>query len=156
MRALLHGVFLLLLAVLLTSGCTESVNYDIEEVAPAEFLSGEEEPCDDESCTDPDHVHDEHGEDGTCTDPDHDHGVSGEHGDHDEGAGITETGEMIHDLGLHQHGAGVRNHGTEWFFNQPWAASFVWGKMLRDSIILLALAASVVLLPRLLRKRRRQ
>jgi hypothetical protein len=122
----MKAVLPVLLITVILSGCSESVNYDIEEVAPAEFISGEEEPHDEETCTHPGH--------------DHDHGEEAE--------------EIVHDLGLHQHGAGIRNHGTEWFFNQPWAATFVWGKMLRDSIILLILAVSLYLLPRLMRKRK--
>ncbi len=50
---------------------------------------------------------------------------------------ITETERHVHD-------PGVRNHGTTWFFNQPWAASFIWGKMIRDSIILLILAGVIL------------
>jgi hypothetical protein len=49
------------------------------------------------------------------------------------------------ETGLHLHPAGERNHGTAWFFNQPWAATFVWGKMVRDSVILLALAGGISL-----------
>ena len=128
MRTAPHLPVLAALAVLLACGCTESLNYDIEEVAPAEFLSGEEEDCHDPECDGHDHGHDE--------------------GEHDAGVSDLEEG-----TGVHRHGAGVRNHGTQWFFNQPWAASFVWGKMLRDSIILVVLAALVLLLPRFARRR---
>ena len=54
---------------------------------------------------------------------------------------------------MHLHEAGQRNHGTEWFFNQPWAARFIWGKMVRDSVILIALAAGILFLSRYRRKR---
>jgi len=132
-RAALLPAFLALLA----TGCGESINYDIEEVAPAAYLSGE-----DDACTDPSHHHEE-GEEGHGGD---EHGEEAGHGD--------ESVIDDHPAGMHIHGTGVRNHGTQWFFNQPWAASFVWGKMLRDGIILLVLALSVALLPVILRKRR--
>ena len=48
----------------------------------------------------------------------------------------------------HVHEAGARNHGTEWFFNQPWAASFIWSKMIRDSAILFILTAIILLASR--------
>jgi len=54
----------------------------------------------------------------------------------------------------HVHAAGVRNHGTAWFFNQPWAADFIWGKMLRDSVILIFLAAAIIFISGYRRKRR--
>lgn len=69
---------------------------------------------------------------------DHDH-LHDEHEHEDEDAGLTGSDRHVHD-------AGERNHGTEWFFNQPWAASFIWGKMLRDSVILLVLAAAIAFL----------
>jgi hypothetical protein len=53
----------------------------------------------------------------------------------------------------HVHQPGVRNHGTEWFFDQPWAARFVWGKMIRDAVILLALAGVILVLSGLYRRR---
>ncbi|MFO8183681.1 MAG: hypothetical protein R6U39_05855 [Candidatus Aegiribacteria sp.] len=92
-------------------------DYDIEEVASSEHL-GEEHMHDEH-----DHMHEEHQQD--------------EH--EDEDAGLTGSDRHVHE-------AGVRNHGTEWFFNQPWAASFIWGKMLRDSLVLLALAAAIAFL----------
>ncbi|MEN8209514.1 MAG: hypothetical protein ABFR50_09720, partial [Candidatus Fermentibacteria bacterium] len=55
----------------------------------------------------------------------------------------------------HVHDAGQRNHGTGWFFNQPWAATFIWGKMFRDSLILLVLSAVVFLVSGYIRKRQR-
>ncbi|NLP04981.1 hypothetical protein GX411_03380 [Candidatus Fermentibacteria bacterium] len=78
------------------------------------------------------------------------HGHSGEeaHG-HDHGAaGETETG-------MHIHPAGSRNHGTQWFFNQPWAAPFVWGKMLRDTLVLAALSVTLAVSSSRRRSRRR-
>ncbi len=55
----------------------------------------------------------------------------------------------------HVHEAGARNHGTEWFFNQPWAARFIWSKMIRDTVILIFLAAVILLASRYrLRKKR--
>ena len=79
------------------------------------------------------------------------------HEHHHEHAQV-EVHDDEHDLedthtGLHHHDTGVRNHGTQWFFNQPWSASFVWGKMLRDSAVLLVLAAALFLFPRLKRKK---
>jgi hypothetical protein len=128
--------YLVLLSVcfLFLAGCFDRLDYDIEEVAPAEFLSTEDEH-DHETCT-----IDEH---------DHDHQEAGQAAPLDSTT-LTET----HDMGVHLHDAGVRNHGTQWFFNQPWAASFVWDKMLRDSIILLVLAVSVFFIPRLWKKRK--
>jgi hypothetical protein len=143
-RTVLRVLAVLAVPCVLSSGCSDSFNYDIEEVAPAEFLSGEEE-CHDPECADASHDH-EHGEE------DHDHAVD-EHTHGEEDHDHAEAGDLEHDLGLHTHGAGVRNHGTQWFFNQPWAASFVWGKMLRDSIILLVLALIAFFLPRLARRR---
>ena len=43
----------------------------------------------------------------------------------------------------HDHAGGTRNHGTQWFFNQPWAAPFIWGKLFRDAAIFLALAVAI-------------
>lgn len=55
----------------------------------------------------------------------------------------------------HVHEAGARNHGTEWFFNQPWGARFIWSKMIRDTVILVILAALILLASRYrLRKKR--
>jgi hypothetical protein len=127
---MMRAAALLAFLALLPTGCGESIDYDIEEVAPSAFLSGEDEHGAGEH-------HHEEGEEGY-----------GEEAGHDE--------EIVddHPEGMHVHEAGVRNHGTQWFFNQPWAATFVWGKMLRDGIVLLVLAASVSLLPVILRKRR--
>lgn len=72
-------------------------------------------------------------------------GVHEDH--HDAGHDHLDADSTDHETetGLHLHPAGERNHGTTWFFNQPWAATFVWGKMFRDSIILLALAGVISL-----------
>jgi len=86
----------------------------------------------------------------TGLEDDHDDG----HGDQDhdvlEGPGSEE--EAAGDLHLHE--TGVRNHGTVWFFNQPWAASFIWVKIVRDSVVLLALACVVQVVSRPRRLRR--
>lgn len=146
------GRFLLLVTttLMLTSlGCS-GVDYDISEVASDEYLGLTE------------HHHEGEEHDGECDCEEH-----SEDGDeHDTGTvGATFTNpyprydqsflcvnreadpELLGDpesSGLHVHGAGERNHGTGWFFNQPWAATFIWGKMVRDSIILLLLAAAVL------------
>ncbi len=41
------------------------------------------------------------------------------------------------------HEAGHACSETRWFFTQPWAAKWYWGKIMRDSLILLALASAV-------------
>jgi hypothetical protein len=99
-----------LLSLLLAAGC--GLNYDVAEVAPEEHLG--EDPC----------VHDHH--DHSCG-HDHDH-------DHEE-CHPQELGPSGH-----SHAPGDRNHGTEWLFNQPWAARFFWGKLTRDASIFLGLA----------------
>ncbi|MCK4506747.1 MAG: hypothetical protein KAW14_14115 [Candidatus Aegiribacteria sp.] len=79
----------------------------------------------------------------------HDHAVAEteEHHEHDDAA--------ISGSNRHVHEAGARNHGTEWFFNQPWAARFIWSKMIRDTVILAVLAAIILLTSRYrLRKKR--
>jgi hypothetical protein len=48
----------------------------------------------------------------------------------------------------HQHEAGHVCSETRWFFTQPWAAKWFWGKLLRDCFVLLALAGAVTLLSR--------
>lgn len=50
--------------------------------------------------------------------------------------------------GSPMHAPGQRNTSTAWFFNQPWAATFIWGKMVRDSLLLLGLAFVVVFITR--------
>ncbi|MCK5131275.1 MAG: hypothetical protein KAR40_03885 [Candidatus Sabulitectum sp.] len=46
------------------------------------------------------------------------------------------------------HARGQRNAGTTWFFYQPWAAKAYWGKLVRDSLIFLALSALILFLTR--------
>jgi hypothetical protein len=119
---------LLVAAVLLAlvPGCSGRADYDIGEVAPEDHLTGEAGQ----------HEHDHH----------HEH-ADGHH-EHDE-AGLSGSAGS-----RHVHEAGVRNHGTEWFFNQPWAARFIWGKLARDSAVLLLLAAAVLWASRLAGRRR--
>lgn len=94
---------------------TCKVDYDIQEVAPSEHLGT-------------DHEHEaETVESGSVHEESNELDVSD-----------------ISGSSRHVHDAGVRNHGTGWFFNQPWAASFIWGKMVRDIVILLALSAIIL------------
>jgi hypothetical protein len=117
------------LAVILLSACR--TDYDIEEVASQEFLGH-------------DHAHED-----SCEICGEEGATEGEH-DHRESEDVHDPAESER----HVHEAGVRNHGTEWFFNQPWAASFIWGKMVRDSVILVILAAAVTILSGCRRKNR--
>ena len=135
---------IILLALISLTGC--KADYDIEEVAPPEHLGEIHEH---------DHVH---------TETEDHHGRV--HEDDDEECSIcTETHDQEHvheheDAAIsasdrHVHEAGERNHGTEWFFNQPWAARFIWSKMIRDTVILAVLAAIILLASRFrLRKKR--
>lgn len=113
--------FLSFVSLMVLTACVE--DYDIAEVAPAEHLeSGEHaghDHEDGESCEESAHTGDEDGAD-----------IHSEM--HDEHAGGPSG---------HAHAAGNRNHGTQWFFNQPWAAPFIWGKLARDGAVFLALAA---------------
>jgi len=84
--------------------------------------------------------------------------LTGEHAHHHHHGHAHAEGEDGRDISgavenRHVHEAGVRNHGTQWFFNQPWAAPFIWDKILRDSAILLVLAAAVLLFSRLAGRR---
>ncbi len=138
----LSAVILVTAVVLLSLTC--KADYDITEVASPEHLE-----------TDHPHEHDEYELE------DAEHGES----DHEHEAESVETGS-VHDESLehdvsdisgsdrHVHGAGERNHGTGWFFNQPWAASFIWGKMVRDSVILIILAAAIFITSGYRRKRK--
>jgi len=65
----------------------------------------------------------------------HDHGATHEAGH--------EAGQEAFGPAMHHHPAGERNHGTEWFFNQPWAYREGWGTIARDSAILAAAACCV-------------
>lgn len=117
-----------LLGIILAVSCR--TDYDIEEVASDQYLGR-------------DHTHSDSCQ--VCGEEE-----IGEHDHHHEE-------EVEHDLAgseRHVHGAGERNHGTEWFFNQPWAATFIWGKMIRDSVILIVLAAAVALASGYRRKHR--
>jgi len=99
-------------ALLFFTGCR--ADYDIEEVAPADFL---------ESSVHEEHAHEE---------------AAAEEADSSR---VDEHVEESH--AGHVHGAGARNHGTQWFFNQPWAAPFIWGKLVRDALIFLLVAVIV-------------
>lgn len=50
--------------------------------------------------------------------------------------------------GSPMHAPGQRNMSTAWFFNQPWAATFIWGKIVRDSLLLLVLAFVIIFITR--------
>lgn len=106
------------------TGCR--TDYDIADVAPEEHLESGAH-------------HDHHAHE---TEHDHDHSFG-------------EEMEEAHEGGPsgHAHSAGNRNHGTQWFFNQPWAAPFVWGKLFRDALIFLTLAAIILLATGRRRKR---
>ncbi len=105
------AVCLSAVALVFFTGCR--TDYDIEEVAPAEFL---------ESSGGGEHVHEE--------------AAAAE-----DSSTVDEHMEESH--AGHVHDAGARNHGTQWFFNQPWAAPFIWGKLLRDAVTFLLLAVAV-------------
>lgn len=108
----------LLPIILFTSGCVE--DYDVSEVAPASHLDEEQ--------------HAGHEDSDTCEEC--------EDGHSREGADVLQAGSES--PSGHSHGAGVRNHGTQWFFNQPWAAPFIWGKLARDGLIFLVLAGIII------------
>lgn len=134
---------IILIALISLSGCR--IDYDIEEVAPPEYLGETHEH---------DHAHPE-------TEDHHDHvpdaadvcPVCGEI--HDQEHFHEHDSTAISVSSRHVHEAGARNHGTGWFFNQPWAARFIWSKMIRDTVILVLLAAVILLASRhRLRKKR--
>lgn len=127
-------VAVLVTAVLLPMAC--KTDYDIEEVASSEYLGTDHHDEHDE-CDDSDHEHD-----ADTVEPGSVHQESDEH----DSSEITGSDRHVHE-------AGARNHGTGWFFNQPWAATFIWGKMVRDSVILLILAAAILVVSGYLRKR---
>ncbi|PIE51987.1 hypothetical protein CSA37_08940 [Candidatus Fermentibacteria bacterium] len=183
-----------LLALLLTaSGCR--IDYDVEEVAPAEHLeSGHSHNHSSEEQTETLHEHDH--ESGTCEecgdhsshddfDAAHEEHYNHEHepyssescrehdrndefealqaGDsHDHNDECTCEACSGHSNGVHEeqheefssgpsghlHASGDRNHGTQWFFNQPWAAPFIWSKLLRDGAIFLVLSVVLFFLTR--------
>lgn len=53
----------------------------------------------------------------------------------------------------HLHPPGEENHGTEWFFSQPWATPGRWRFMARDSALLASAAAGIMLLSGLRRRK---
>lgn len=111
-------------------------DFDIAEVAPEEHLNTEHVHEHEQAS---DHVHDT----GHEHDGEHEHcDAAHAHGEHPESGSE-----------MHHHEAGARNHGTEWFFNQPWAASFIWPKMLRDSVLLAALSVIIYLASKKLTRR---
>lgn len=107
----------LLFMLLFSTACR--TDYDIAEVAPSVHLDEEH------------HTADEHAE---CED----------HEESDSEHAVDEHVEESH--AGHNHAVGSRNHGTQWFFNQPWAAPFIWGKLFRDAAIFLVLAAAVFII----------
>ena len=129
---------IILLALISLTGCR--IDYDIEEVAPPEYLGETHEH-------DHDHVH-------TETEDHHEHvpdaaEVCPVYGEiHEQEHAHEYDSTAISGSDRHVHEAGVKNHGTGWFFNQPWAAKFIWRKMIRDSVILLILAAIILLVSR--------
>jgi hypothetical protein len=53
-------------------------------------------------------------------------------------------GEECHlDSEHHQHEPGHICSETTWFFTQPWAARWFWGKLLRDGFVFMALAGVI-------------
>ena len=122
--------------LLSTAGCR--VDYDIDEVAPEEFHG-------DTHAEDAAHSHDIH----ECEETSHEES----HSVHHDSAGSASAEQQLTEPGRHVHEAGERNHGTEWFFNQPWAARFIWDKMIRDSVILLVLAGSILFISRIRRRK---
>lgn len=126
----------LLLGACLLLACAE-VDYDIAEVASPAYLGLEEEH-------DHEHSAEHSGTEATTMNPYPLYDASTlcirRESPPEELVGAETDSEMC------IHASGERNHGTEWFFNQPWAASFIWGKILRDSLILLVLAGGILLL----------
>ncbi len=110
---------LFVFASLVFTGCR--TDYDIADVAPEEHLDSEEHAGHDHALGEP------------CEEIDNEHEHSVDEQVEDSHAG-------------HQHSTGDRNHGTQWFFNQPWAAPFIWKKLFRDAVIFLALAAVIFLI----------
>ncbi len=128
------------LIMLLFTGCR--TDYDISEVAPQDFLDSESHADHDhapgEACTHEEVLLDEHVEDPHAG---HDH-APGEPCNNEES-----IGEHVEDSHAgHNHAAGTRNHGTQWFFNQPWAAPFIWGKLFRDGAIFLTLGIVIFII----------
>jgi len=120
-----NSLFLTVFAVplLLTSCFTD---YDVAEVAPQEFLDSESNS-------------------GQTADHSHADGADCEECAEETGHTVDAAMEADQAGGPsgHSHGSAERNHGTQWFFNQPWAAPFIWGKLLRDGIVFLVMAAGI-------------
>ncbi|MDM7992139.1 MAG: hypothetical protein QUS11_02380 [Candidatus Fermentibacter sp.] len=76
----------------------------------------------------------------------HDHGAEDAHGD----AAIDSAG---FGADRHLHPPGEENHGTEWFFSQPWATPERWRFMARDSVVLASAAAGILMLSGLRRRK---
>jgi len=139
----LAPLLIFLLVPLLFGGCMDRIDYDVEEVADQGHLRGsdriiEQEPPDTLSAN----PSGRYNATFLC--------VSDNSQTEAEGEESIPTEST-----LHEHDAGQRNHGTEWLFNQPWAASFIWPKMARDTVILIVLAAAVLTLSNILGRRRR-
>ncbi len=107
----------LLFTLLVFTACR--TDYDVAEVAPSEHLDEEH------------HAEDEHAECEHSEESDSEHSI-------DEQVEESHAG--------HDHAERTRNHGTQWFFNQPWAAPFIWGKLFRDAAIFLALAVAIFII----------
>lgn len=112
-------LILTILTLLLFTGC--QTDYDIADVASADFLDSEEHAS-----------HDHDNSDGECVEESH------------EELSVDDYAEDSH--AGHDHAPGTSNHGTQWFFNQPWAAPFIWKKLFRDGVIFLALAVAVLII----------
>ena len=135
-------VTVLMTVVLLSMAC--KTDYDIEEVASSEFLgTGHHDEHDECEIEDAEHPESEHEHETNAVEPDSLQEQTDEH----DALGISGSDRHLHD-------PGARNHGTAWFFNQPWAATFIWGKMVRDTVILLLIAAAVLFVSGYRRKRR--
>jgi len=133
----------LISALLLFPACR--TDYDIQEVANPQHLGTDHsDDCDDCEPEGAEHTEVDHEHDADTAETDLPQDESDEH-----------NASVISGSDRHVHDAGQRNHGTSWFFNQPWAASFIWGKMVRDSLILLVLSAAILVVSGYLRKRRR-
>jgi|GEM_PF-1044562 len=137
-----------LLFSLFSTGCMDRIDYDVDEVASQEHLRGSNLTVDQETADTP---------------ADLDTLLTNESGRYDETFLCISAETPVETAGeesiesestLHVHDVGQRNHGTEWFFNQPWAAPFIWPKMIRDTVILIVLAAAVLTLSGILGRKR--
>lgn len=115
-----NPIFLLIFVLIAFTCCR--TDFDIEEVAPSIHLESDEME---------DH---DHSDEEVCIDCE------------SEDIEVTSLDDQVEESHAgHDHGTANRNHGTQWFFNQPWAASFIWVKLLRDAVIFLVLAVAVFL-----------